>query len=89
MGQLTPGATYIYESPDGGQTIYARESGTNERKLVGETHKSKLNQIRDNELWREIRVMAETHEGLREELERVKTYFYLLKENNPVQWHPV
>ena len=27
MGSLTPGATYIYESPDGGQTVYARESG--------------------------------------------------------------
>jgi hypothetical protein len=89
MGTLKPGATYIYESPDGGETIYAREAGTNDRKLVGETHKSKSHQIRDNELWREIRVMAETHEGLRAELERVKMYYILLKESNPIQWHPV
>jgi len=35
MGNLKPGVSYIYESPDKGKTIYARESGTNERKIVG------------------------------------------------------
>jgi hypothetical protein len=35
MGKLTPGANYIYESPDGGETIYAREVGTSKRTLVG------------------------------------------------------
>jgi len=26
--------TYVYESPDGGNTIYRRESGSDERELV-------------------------------------------------------
>ena len=30
----SPEARYIYESPDGGKTVYAREAGTNERFLV-------------------------------------------------------
>ena len=35
MGNLTPGATLVYESPDGGKTVYAREAGKSERQLVG------------------------------------------------------
>jgi len=38
MGTLKPGATYVYESPDGGKTIYAREVGSMDRKIVGYTH---------------------------------------------------
>ena len=34
MGSLTPGATYIYESPDGGETVYARKEGSTERILA-------------------------------------------------------
>ena len=33
MGTLKPGATYIYERS--GDEIYARETGTTERKLIG------------------------------------------------------
>jgi hypothetical protein len=38
MGQLTPGATYIYERV--GNEVYARESGADpaDRKLVGYSH---------------------------------------------------
>jgi len=35
-------------------------------------------------------VLARTHPGLAEELERVKMYYYLLKkQDNEVFWHPV
>ena len=37
MGTLKPGATYVYESPDRGKTIYAREVGSMDRKIVGYT----------------------------------------------------
>lgn len=52
MGTLTPGATYIYERVAG--TIYAREFGKTERKVVGYTteispemsfYRSEMNQV--------------------------------------------
>lgn len=92
MGQLKPGATYIYESPDGGETTYAREVGTNERIMIGQSYKARsmMDQIREDKLWGEIRRKAQTHEGLREELERVIIYYKLLEEQTEeVMWHPV
>ena len=92
MGQLKPGATYIYESPDGGETTYAREVGTNERVMIGQTYKarSKWEQIQEDKLWGEIRRKAQTHEGLREELERVIIFYKLLEEQREeIMWHPV
>lgn len=52
MGSLTPGATYIYESVAG--TIFAREFGKTERRVVGYTtdispefgmYRSEINQV--------------------------------------------
>jgi hypothetical protein len=78
MGQLKPGATYIYESPDGGETIYAREAGLPDRILIGA--RSKLDQILEDKLWGEIRRKAKTHPGLAAELERVIIFYKLLEE---------
>jgi hypothetical protein len=92
MGQLKPGATYIYESPDGGETTYAREAGTSDRVLVGQTFKarSKIDQIREDKLWGDIRRKALTHPGLAEELERVIMFYRLLEDKNgTVMYHPV
>ena len=92
MGQLKPGATYIYESPDGGETTYAREAGTNERILVGQSYRarSKLDQIKEDKLWGEIRRKAESHEGFRSELLRVIMFYNLIKDDDKdVMWHPV
>ena len=91
MGQLKPGATYIYESPDGGETTYAREVGTNERIMIGQSYKarSKWDQIKEDKLWGEIRRKAQTHPGLAEELERVIVYYKLLEQNEEIMWHPV
>jgi hypothetical protein len=91
MGQLKPGATYIYESPDGGETVYARESGSTERQMIGQSYKarSRIDQIREDKLWGEIRRKAETHPGLAEELERVIIFYRLLEDSEPIMWHPV
>jgi hypothetical protein len=92
MGNLKPGATYIYESPDGGETVYAREAGTNERKLVGQSYKAKstMDQLREDKLWGEIRRKAKTHPALQQELERVIMFYNLINDdNNEVMWHPV
>ena len=84
MGSLTPGATYIYESPDGGDTVYAREAGKSERIMIGQNTRAKslINEIRENQLWGDIRRMAETDPAMAELLERAKVYYYLKNEKN-------
>ena len=54
MGNLKPGATYIYESPDGGETVYAREFGAlpESRVMIGQSWRAK-EQI-EKRLWVEI-----------------------------------
>jgi len=92
MGSLKPGATYIYESPDGGDTVYARETGTTERVIVGQSYKAKttLEKIQEDKLWGEIRRKAKTHPALQQELERVIMFYKLINDSdNEVMWHPV
>ena len=93
MGQLKPGATYIYESPDGGETTYAREVGTTDRVMIGQTYKARstYEQLQEDKLWGEIRRRARTHPGLAAELERVIMFYKLLDDgrNNEVMYHPV
>jgi hypothetical protein len=93
MGQLKPGATYIYESPDGGQTTYAREVGTNERVMIGQSYtaRSKWDEIQEDKLWGNIRRKAKSHPGLQEELDRVIMFYRLLEEQEPYtpMYHPV
>jgi hypothetical protein len=87
--RLKPGASYVYETPDRGQSIYAREQGTNERFLIG--RQSTFNDEDEDRLWKDIRQTARLHSNLQDELDRVVTLYYLLKENTTgdVQWHPV
>jgi len=101
MGSLKPGATYIYER--NGEEVYAREVGETDRTLIGYKYEMEdkpdprtndgrplIDHIREDKLWNEIRRMAQTHEGLQEELERVIIYYQLLKESdNTVMHHPV
>jgi len=101
MGSLKPGATYIYER--NGEEVYAREVGETDRTLIGYKYEMEdkpdprtndgrplIEHIREDKLWGEIRRMARTHEGLREELERVIIYYQLLKQpDNTVMHHPV
>ena len=79
MGSLKPGAKIIYESPDGGGTIYGRYSGTNERWIVGysEDTKDRLESIKEVELWGEIRRAARSNKVLQDALDRVKILYEL------------
>ena len=54
MGNLKPGATYIYESPDGGETTYAREMGAppESRVMIGQSWQAK--ELVEQRLWTEI-----------------------------------
>jgi hypothetical protein len=78
---LTPNATYIYESPDGGETVYAREPGAplHTRKMIGQSYKAKsrIDQIQEDKLWGNIRRMAETDSGMADMLDQIKVYYHL------------
>lgn len=98
MGTLKDGVTYIYETVDG--VTYAREFGSNSSTRVpigwkydARTHDGRpLNDhLMDDKLWGEIRRAALTHPGLRDELERVKMFYHLIKQDkqNNIDWHPV
>lgn len=79
MGNLKPDVTYIYESPDGGDTVYAREAGSTERVMIGQNTRAKslVDKIQEDKLWGGIGRMAETDPEMAELLERAKVYYYL------------
>ena len=81
MGSLTPGATYIYESPDGGETVYARESGKTEKVMVGQTFKARTvrEMVLEAELWENIRKAAKTNPALQDALDRAIVIYQLSK----------
>lgn len=80
----------IYESPDGGKTVYVREFGSKERGYLPGSLEDKIKSLaRSNEeqQWRDILKSAETNVVLAEMLAQVKLLYLLSKddENIPVQ----
>lgn len=89
MGDLKPGATYIYER--NGDEIYAREFGNNERKLIGYQHENKIDprtndgrplheHMREDQLWGQIRREAKTNVTLQKALDRAIMIYKLSKD---------
>jgi hypothetical protein len=83
MGSLKPGANIIYESPDGGGTVYGRYAGTNERWVVGYSRdtQDRLESIKEEKLWGEIRRAAKSNQVLQDALDRVKIIYELSKDD--------
>ena len=78
---IVPGPQYIYESPDGGQTVYAREHGS-DRKYIVKSQES-LNAARETlrkrvERLLTILVLSETDITLKDSLEQLEV-LYILK----------
>jgi uncharacterized protein YecE (DUF72 family) len=75
---------YVFESPDGGQTIYIRKHGETERKLYHVSNEAleNMNDLKETQLWHEIRQYAKHDEELQKALERVKIIYYLKKHGN-------
>lgn len=74
----------IYESPDGGKTVYARHSGTTDRwihSIDGETQWI-LDRMSDDRMWEEIRNAARSNTALADLLEQVKMTYQLTKNEN-------
>jgi hypothetical protein len=84
MGQLTPGATYIYERVV--NEIYAREAGTTDRKLIGHDSRTTdgrplIEHMKEDKLWGEIRRAANTNPALQDALDRAIIIYNLSKSN--------
>jgi hypothetical protein len=84
MGSLTPGAAYIYERV--GDTVFRRESGHNEREVVGYDHRTPdgrplSEHMREDQLWGNIRREARTNPALQDALDRVIMIYNLSKTN--------
>jgi hypothetical protein len=72
----------VYESPDGGETIYSREDGETKRTLVSESEKKRTlhEDLMESKLWGDIHRAALTNPALQAALNRVKVTYYLTKD---------
>jgi len=68
----------VYESPDGGETIYEREIGSSVRTLIKENIPMR-DQVREQQLWHEIRIAARTNTTLADILDQAKMVYALIK----------
>ena len=71
--------TYVYESPDGGETVYRRKSGSLEKELYKESNyiqnlKESFKQI---ELWKEILKESRTNPALKDALDQAQLIYEL------------
>ena len=82
MEQTTP--RLIYESPDGGKTVYAREFGLPDRKLISVDSDTlaMVNYLKEQNLWADILKASKTNETLRNLLEQVQITYSLIKDEN-------
>jgi hypothetical protein len=73
----------IFESPDQGQTVYVRESGSPIRILYQESEKVKSlrEDLAETELWKNIRDAAKTNHTLKDALEHAKLLYHLSNDN--------
>ena len=67
--------TYIYESPDGGDTVYRRRPGSVHREMIQEGPLRK--KMLRNQLWQDIVTSAESDPVLKDMLDRIEIYHRL------------
>lgn len=74
----------IYESPDGGKTIYARERGSSNRVLVRKDDTveelERAKKLRDKLL--DMILLSKTVPALKEQLDKLETIYLLVKNEN-------
>ena len=71
--------TYIYESPDGGDTVYRRRMGGTQRELhsISDKRRDLLDDLKKNKLWGDIHRAAQSDPVLQDMLERIEIYHRL------------
>ena len=79
MGNLVPGGTYIYESPDGGLTTYARLEGTTERVMIGQSWQAK--ELVEQRMWTDIYKHKNRNTALQRSVEECIIIYKLSKDH--------
>ena len=84
MGNLKPGATYIYESPDGGLTTYAREIGASSesRVMIGQSWQAR--ELVEQRIWTDIYPKRNLNPALTEAVEKCIIIYKLSEEYKDV-----
>ena len=67
----------IYESPDGGKTVYSRKSGSSDRTMIKED--TTQNYITKWYEWKEILKLAETEPSLANAIKKAEMLYVILK----------
>jgi hypothetical protein len=67
----------VFESPDGGKTVYSRKSGSADRTLIKEDPKK--NFLSKWYEWREILTLAETEPSLANAISKAEMLYVILK----------
>ncbi len=76
--------SYIFESPDRGQTVYKREFGSTTRVLhsIADSVEEAKQEVKDAKLFKKIRLAAKTNKALQEALERVIIVYHLTEKDD-------
>jgi hypothetical protein len=71
----------IYESPDGGETVYIREFGGEQRQIHSESPRaiSLKDQLAEDKLWGQIRRAAKNNPALKHALDEAVLIYTLSK----------
>jgi hypothetical protein len=71
--------TYIYESPDSGETVYRRESGSTDRELhhVSDKQKHLYQELQYAKLWGRIHHAAKSDPALQQMINQIEVYYTL------------
>ena len=74
----------IYESPDGGKTVYMRDIGTINRTLVADDNTPSDAAMQDNLFkYKKILECAKTNVALRDIIDQMHTIYTLVKNEKP------
>jgi len=70
---------YVYETPDGGDTVYRRKIGSDSRELHSTSEKKKdlIDDLQKQKLWGDIHRAAKNDPALQEMLDRIVVYHRL------------
>ncbi len=74
----------IFESPDGGQTVYVRELGSKEKKLhyVSPSAKAEMKETLLTQEWLDIRHLAKDNPALQKSVDHLIMMYRLIKNGN-------
>jgi hypothetical protein len=83
----------IFESPDGGKTVYSRTNGTAMRELhsVSSELTAEMDRVQREQQWLAILKMSERNPALQEAVDRAIVLYELSRtdDDEPLMWHPV